>query len=196
MDSLSVFSFVRKDDPIIFLQHNFNKVVTATSKWIWGAYTIDKDDKTYKGKAALEAQLQELVRIMEVTENLTLIVYAQGKVPKTVEETRNPSRFFPGAFYLAMMAGYPVVPLVNDYREGVLVNTCLEPIYLHREYSSRIRHYPLVRRFRRANKPLIDEIGERFVRLFRDQYEVIERDERAAYKTKRDVLYACGKIKN
>lgn len=196
LDSLSLFPFSGREDPILILQHNFNYVITILGEWIWGAYTIDKDDKTPTGKKTLEKRLQSLVDIMKRETNLTVVVYTQGKVPKTNEETRKPSHFYPGAFYLSLMTGYPVMPLVNDYNGRVLTNSCLEPVDLLTREKDNIRFSDSVGEFREWNKTLLEELAEEFLVKFREEYREIALDEMGVNETKQEILNACRTTKN
>lgn len=187
LDAISFFPFCRKGVPMIVLQHDFNRLVTAVSGWGWGAYTIDKDDKTPEGRRKRTGRLARLLQIMRKEKNLTVVIYAQGKVPKSCSETRSPTRFYPGAFYLSLMSGYPIAPLVVDYNGRKLTSSYKRPVDLRRELAGRMieEEEEDIERFRELNQKLIDEQAERFRRVFEDEYERIKEQEEFIRQTKR-----------
>lgn len=187
LDAISFFPFCRRGMPMIVLQHDFHWIVTVISNWCWGAFTIDKDDKTPEGKRRLLGDLSRLMDQMKRTENLTVVIYAQGKVPKSSSETRSPTKFYPGAFYLSLMTGYPIVPLVSDFDGVKFTSSCRQPVYLREELEGRFIDEPDLERFREINKEVIDGQTERFRAIFRGEYERIKKREKWICETKRGV---------
>lgn len=187
LDAISFFPFCRKGAPMIVLQHSFNRLVTAISGWGWGAYTINKDDKTPEGRMKRTADLTRLLQIMRGEKNLTVVIYVQGKVPKTCSETRSPSRFYPGAFYLSLMSGYPIAPLVTDYNGRKLTSSYKRPVDLRRELAGRFIEERDIEKFRELNRRLIDEQADRFRRVFEDEYERIKKREEFIRQTKQGI---------
>lgn len=185
LDAISFFPFCRKGAPMMVLQHNFNQIVTLISGWCWGAYTIDKDDKTPEGKRKLVTDLSRLLEIMRGERNLTVVIYVQGKVPKSCSETRSPTRFYPGAFYLSLMSGYPIASLVADYNGRKLTSSYKQPVDLRRELAGKFVDEPDMERFRELNQDLIEAQAERFRRVFIEEYERIKSQEEFVRQTKR-----------
>lgn len=177
-DAFSFFPFIRKTSKMIVLQHNFNQIVSILSRKLWGAWTIDKDDKSDKGKEKLLREMEKIKNVMlEENDELTVVIFPAGKVPKTCWECRNPTKFYPGAFYLSLMTGYPITPLINDYSEnGVFSTIVKEPVDLVSEYLGRFIDKPTVKEFREdeTNKGLLEEICERFRNEYLDEYRKLE----------------------
>jgi 1-acyl-sn-glycerol-3-phosphate acyltransferase len=165
---------------ILVVQHNFNGFVSYISKNLWGAWTIDKDDKTPLGKKKLNAELQNIVEYMKKEDDLTVVIYPQGRVPKNTEDCRQVSKIYPGAFYMSLMTKYPITTLINDYsREGVFSMIVKEPVDLYHEYMSRMVDHSDVGSFRNnvRNKELLDEICERFRKVYQEEYDFITKTE-------------------
>lgn len=194
LDAVSFFPFCNKGAPMIVLQHNFNPIVTLISRWCWGGFTVDKEDKTPEGKKNMAERLGKLLQIMKNTQNLTVVIYAQGKVPKSQAELRNPGKFYPGAFYLSLMSGYPIVPLINDFDGIKLTTSYREPIYLQEECRERIVNSSNIVSFRELNRDLIEEQAERVKRIFEEEYEKNKKRESLIRQTKRGI-YATGEVK-
>lgn len=181
LDSMAFFPHIPPNSKLIVLQHNFNGLVTAISKILWGAWTIDKDDKTREGKGNMIKELQKLLEVMKTESDLTVVIYPQGRVPKTCQDCRNVGKFYPGAFYLALMSGYQVTPLVNDYSEDGVFRTFAKPsVDVQREYGERIRMYEDIEVFRTddGNKLVIDELCNRFKKIYNDEYNYITKIEK------------------
>lgn len=181
LDSMAFFPHIPPRSKLIVLQHNFNGLVTMISKVLWGAWTIDKDDKSTSGKGNMITELQKLLEVMKSETDLTVVIYPQGKVPKTTQECRDVKRFYPGAFYLALMSGYQVTPLVNDYSESGVFRTFAKPsVDVVGEYGSLVNMYDDVQTFRNdaRNKLVIDEICNRFKKIYSEEYEYITKIEK------------------
>jgi 1-acyl-sn-glycerol-3-phosphate acyltransferase len=187
LDAMSFFPLCRKGKPMLVLQHIFNKFISLVSSWGWGGYTIDKDDKTPEGKFRTLEKLSGLLEIMKRERDLTVVIYVQGKVPKTTSETRSPERFYPGAFYLSMMSGYPILPLVSDFNGVKFTSSCRQPVYLREELTGKFIDEPDLGKFRETNRELIEEQAERFRQIFEDEYERIKDREQLIMQTKRGV---------
>lgn len=179
-DALSSFSFIPSTSKIVFVQHNFNKIVTLVAKKSWGAWTIDKDDKTPTGKYKLNRELQKIVDYMKTENDLTVVIYPQGRVPRTSSDCRNVSVFYPGAFYMSLMTGYFITPLVNDFSDSNVFTLCLKtPVDLCSEYRGQFINYSDVGKFRDdpQNKELLNTICERFRNLYQAEYDWITKTE-------------------
>jgi len=179
-DSFSFFPLIPPGSKILVVQHEFNKIVSMVSKRGWGAWTINKDDKTPEGKTKLNRQLQEMIDYMNREPDLTVVIYPQGRVPRTVEECRQTKTFYPGAFYMSLMTRYPVTTLINDYsQEGVFSLNVKKPVDVYEEYKHRIVDLPEVGAFRThpQNKEVLDEICERFRNLYQAEYDWITKTE-------------------
>lgn len=181
-DSFAFFPFINRDSKLLVVQHNYNGVVNHIASKSWGAYVVDKDDKTKEGKARMNDQLQRLVEIMNSENDLTVVIYPQGKIPKTNEECRNPKTFYPGAFYLSLLTGYCITPIINDCSpEGMFTTIVKEPVDLLTEYRGRVDFSSrLVREFREhpENRELLSEICERFKNLYKSEYDLITKIEK------------------
>jgi len=177
-DAFSFFPFIRKTSKMIVMQHNFNQIISSLSRKIWGAWTIDKDDKSETGKEKLLSEMEKIKNVMlEERDELTVVIFPAGKVPKTCQECRNPTKFYPGAFYLSLLTGYPITPLINDYSEkGVFSAIVKEPVDLAREYRGIFVNKPTVKEFRanETNKELLNEICERFRNVYLDEYRKLK----------------------
>lgn len=180
-DSFAFFPFINSDSKILVVQHNYNNVVNYVASKCWGAYVVDKDDKTKGGKSRMNTQLQKLVDIMNSEDNLTVVIYPQGKIPQTCDECRNPKTFYPGAFYLSLLTGYWITPVVNDCSpKGVFTTIVKEPVDLLTEYRGRVDFRSrLVKEFREhpGNRELLNEICERFKNLYKSEYDLITKIE-------------------
>jgi hypothetical protein len=179
-DSFAFFPLIPMRSKIVVVQHNFNGFISYISKNFWGAWTIDKDDKTPSGKKRLNDELQKIVEYMKSEEDLTVVIYPQGRVPKSTEDCRTVSKMYPGAFYMSLMTRYPITTLINDYsRDGVFSMVVKEPVDIYQEYKSRMNDLPDVGSFRSdvRNKELLDEICERFRNVYQEEYEFITKTE-------------------
>lgn len=175
-DAICFFAFPPKTSEIVIVQHNFHWVVTAVSRRLYGAWTIDKDDKSKSGKRSLVTQLTKLLEYMRSKRDLTVIIYPAGKVPKTPDEEIG--KFYPGAFYLALMSGYPITPLVNRYtKEGVFSSSLHPTIDICSEYASEIIQEKTIEGFRTSNVNILNEICERFRRYFLPQGHQVEKSD-------------------
>jgi hypothetical protein len=179
-DALSFFSFVPPTSKLLVVQHNFNKIVTLVAKYSWGAWTIDKDDKSPSGKRKLNQELQKIIDYMKTETDLTVVIYPQGRVPKSSSDCRNVGVFYPGAFYMSLMTGYFITPLINDFSDSNVFTLSLKPsLDLCSEYKGRFIDYPEVGRFRDdpQNKELLNIICERFRNLYQAEYDWITKTE-------------------
>jgi hypothetical protein len=179
-DSFSFFSLIPPRSKLLVVQHNFNKIITLLSKKAWGAWTIDKDDKTPAGKQKLNRELQKIIDYMKRETDLTVVIYPQGRVPKSSSDCRVVRTMYPGAFYMSLMTQYPITPLINDFSEkGVFTLSVKPPLDLYGEYSSRVRHHSQVGVFRSDpdNKKVLDEICERFRSMYQEEYDRITKTE-------------------
>lgn len=173
-DAICFFAFPPKTSEIILVQHNFHWVVTAVSKRLYGAWTIDKDDKSGTGKKNMVTQLTKLLMYMRSKRDLTVIVYPAGKVPKHPDE--EVGRFYPGAFYLALMSGYSITPLVNRYTKTGTFSSTLHPsVDVCSEYGQRVVPEKTIEGFRTSNVNILNEICERFRSYFLPQGHQIEK---------------------
>lgn len=176
-DAFSFFAFVPDGSELIVVQHNFHWAVTAVAKRLYGAWTIDKDDKSVIGKKNMVTQLTNLLIYMRASADCTVIIYPAGKVPKSPDEEI--SNFYPGAFYLALMSGYVITPLVNGYTKDGLFSTTLHPsVDVCSEYRDRIRAENTIDEFRISNGDILNEMCERFRNVFLDggRYKVKNSD--------------------
>lgn len=182
LDGVGFFSFIRKNSEILVIQHEFYRLVTYISRNAWGAWTINKDDKTADGKRKLRKHLSDMIRYVRTRKNpITVVVYPTGKGPRTPEQTLRPPKFLPGAFYLSLMTGLPITPLVTyqghhgDFRMHLLPtrDICAE-------YEGRYRPLPAVNDFRtdETNRVVLEEIAESFRQQFIGIYNKIETEQR------------------
>lgn len=179
-DSFAFFPLIPMTSKIVVVQHNFNGFISYISKNFWGAWTIDKDDKTPEGKKKLNNELQKIVEYMKTEDDLTVVIYPQGRVPKTTEDCRKVNKMYPGAFYMSLMTRYPITTLVNDYsRGGVFSMIVKEPVHLYDEYKSHVNNYNEVESFRNdpTNKEVLDEICDRFKNIYQEEYDLITKTE-------------------
>lgn len=172
-DAFSFFPFIPRTSKMIVVQHDFNPLVTFISRKLWGAWTINKDDKSPEGKTMLADEMEKILRVMrEEKGELTVVIYPSGKVPKSCSECRNPGRFYPGAFYLSLLTGYPITTIINDYSpDGIFTTIVKEPVDLVKEYSGKYTSSTTVREFREENKKLLEDICERFRGMYVREYE-------------------------
>lgn len=180
-DSFSFFPFIPKDSKIIVVQQRFSEFTNYVANKCWGAYIIDKDDKTQTGRDRMNNQIQKLVDIMNRESDLTVVIYPQGRVPKSPEDCREPKTFYPGAFYISLLTGYWVTPMITDCsNNGTFTTIVKEPIDLLTEYRERVDFSSrLVREFREipGNRELLNEICERFKNLYKSEYDIITKIE-------------------
>lgn len=164
-DAFSFFAFSPPDSELIVVQHNFHWFVTAVARRLYGAWTIDKDDKSKTGKRNMVTQLTSLLMHMRSKSDCSVVIYPAGRVPKTPDEEIGP--FYPGAFYLALMSGYLITPLVNRYtQEGEFSTTLHPPIDVLSEYRQRIIPESTIEKFRISNVDILNEMCERFRKYF------------------------------
>jgi hypothetical protein len=164
-DAFSFFAFIPPSSELIVVQHNFHWFVTMVSKRLYGAWTIDKDDKSASGKKNMVNGLTKLLMYMRTRNDCTVVMYPAGKVPKTADETIG--KFYPGAFYLALMSGYFITPLVNRYtKEGVFSSTLYPSVDVCSEYDSRIEPKDKIEDFRISNSDVLNEMCDRFRNFF------------------------------
>lgn len=160
-DAFSFFAFIPPESEIILVQHNFNSIITMVSRRLYGAWTIDKDDKSVGGKRNMVDSLTGLLRYIRSRKDCTVVIYPAGKVPKTSREEIG--RFYPGAFYLALMSGYYITPLVNGYDDTGRFSSTLYPcVNVCLEYKSRVISEPTIEKFRISNRDVLNEMCERF----------------------------------
>lgn len=164
-DAFSFFAFIPPESEIIVVQHNFNWVITMVAKRLYGAWTIDKDDKSSSGKKMLVDSLSSLLEYIRTKKDCTVVIYPAGKVPKSPEEEIG--RFYPGAFYLALMSGYFITPLVNRYsREGEFSATLYPSVNVCLEYRPRIIPEKSIEKFRKSNSDVLNEMCGRFRKYY------------------------------
>jgi hypothetical protein len=180
-DAFSMFPLIPEHSRLIVVQHDFNPIITLISPSGWGAWTINKDDKTTRGKNRLLRRLEELLKVMRLERDLTVVMFGTGKVPKTSSQSRNPERIYPGSVYLSLMSGYPITLFLNDvspidetYRAIVK-----EPMYLLKEYQGRVVNFPTIQEFKDhpGNKEVIEEVCERLRKMSLEEYEGITKIE-------------------
>lgn len=186
-DAFSIFPLIPESSRLIILQHNFNSLVALVCRKAWGAWTIDKDDKTRTGKRRLHSELEKLLTVMKRETDLTVVVFGTGKVPKTVKECRHPERIYPGAVYLSLVSGYMVTPLINDisHPDDVFRAIVREPIDLQSEYRERLTPLPTIGEFRDhpGNKTVIEEACGRLRDMYVEEYDRITKIEHTEWTT-------------
>jgi len=188
-DSFAAWTLIPKDSKPLFIQHNFNSLVAGVSRKMWNGWTIDKDDKTPQGKKKLNDELQKIVDYMKRHQDLSVVIYPQGRVPKSTTDCRSVKKMYPGAFYLSLMTGYAITPLINDYSEdGVFTMIVKPPLDLLSEYGSRIVPHDDVGVFRStpANKVVLDEICDRFITVYQSEYDLITKTENGRADCRKD----------
>lgn len=172
-DAFSFFPFIPKNSDFIIVQHNFHWFISSVARKLYGAWTIDKDDKSKVGKHNMVTQLTKLLMYMRSREDCTVVIYPAGKVPKSPDEEIG--QFYPGAFYLALMSGYFITPLVNRYtKQGTFSTSLHRPVDICSEYSQKIVHEKTIEKFRISNGDILNEICERFRRYFLHEQDHVE----------------------
>lgn len=175
-DAFSFFPFIRRESEVLIVQHDFNKFISYVSRYVYGAWTIDKDDKSAGGKQKLVEGLSNIVAYVNKVRKqrpITLVVYPMGKVPKTEEQVRNPTKFYPGAFYLSLLLDLPVTPLVNYYSPTGGHHIYLLPARdLTSEFGNQVNYRKFIGDFRNdeMNKPVLEKICESFRKQFQEVY--------------------------
>ena len=181
-DAFAFFPLIPLDRKMIVIQHNFNGIVTSISRKTWGAWTVDKDDKSREGKAKLLDDMENILVYMRKNPELTVVIYPGGVVPKTVQDSRSIKKFYPGAFYLSLLSGYSIIPLINDYspNSNIFRTSVKEPVNLVEEYKGRFIKFDTIKEFREneTNKNLLEEICERFRRVFNEETSSITKIEK------------------
>lgn len=182
-DAFAFFPLIPTNRKMMVIQHNFNSIVTSVARKTWGAWTMDKDDKTPEGKAKLLSEMEKILKyIRNCPEDLTVVIFPGGVVPKTVQDSRSIKKFYPGAFYLSLLSGYWITPLINDYSPATNTFRTIvkEPVNLAEEYRGRfVGGFDTVKDFREneTNKNLLEEICERFRRVFNEETSAITKIE-------------------